>query len=291
MSKITPFLWFDKNLEEKINYYKSIFPDFKQVGETQVISETPSGRIEIGEFELFGRKLNFMAAGPEFKFNPSISLSIWLNNEKELDEIWKRLSENGEILMEYQKYPFAEKYGWCNDKFGFSWQLMLTNSEPNPSVSPHLMFTHANVGKAQEAIDFYTKLFPNSEIKTCHKYGENPMGENPENISHAEFKLDNDLFFILESGADHKFDFTEAISFIINCDGQDEVDNYWNQLTSNGGEEGQCGWCKDKYGVSWQVVPKQLNEAMSDPDPEKSKFATAAMMEMKKIIIKDLYKE
>lgn len=291
MQNITPFLWFDKNLEEKTNYYKNIFPEFRQIGETHVIAETPNGRIEIGEFELFGRKLTFMAAGPEFKFNPSISLSVWLSDEKTLDEVWKKLVQEGEVMMEYQEYDFATKYGWCNDKFGFSWQVMLTDSEPVPSVSPHFMFTHENNGKAKEAIEFYTKLFPNSEILQIHTYGENPMNENPEHISHAEFKLGGELFFALESGQDHKFDFNESISMLITCQGQEEVDYYWNKLVSDGGEESQCGWCKDKYGISWQVVPEELGQAMSNPDPEKSKFATNAMMEMKKIIIKDLYKK
>lgn len=172
-----------------------------------------------------------MAAGPEFVFNPSISLSIWHNDEKTLDEIWDKLTEEGEVMMEYQSYDFAPKYGWCNDKFGLSWQVMLTNSEPVPSLSPSLMFTHENNGKAKEAIEFYTSLFPSSEIGKLYEYGENPFVENSKNLSHAEFKLCGEQFLANDSGLDHKFDFNESISFIINCKGQEEVDFFGINLS------------------------------------------------------------
>lgn len=148
MNKITPFLWYEKNMTEIVAYYSSIFPDMK-TNYTGSLSDTPSGSVETAEVEILGQKFSLMTAGPTFKFN-------------------------------------------------------------------------------------------------------------------------------------------EAVSFVINCDGQEEVDYYWNALTREG-KESQCGWCKDKYGLSWQVVPKQLIEALANPDKEKAEKAMQMMLKMKKIIISDLF--
>jgi predicted 3-demethylubiquinone-9 3-methyltransferase (glyoxalase superfamily) len=135
--------------------------------------------------------------------------------------------------------------------------------------------------EAEEAAGFYTSVFPNSRIVVTTHYG--PAGPRPEGmVMTVAFELDGNPFVALNGGPN--FSFTEAISFVIDCEDQAEVDSYWEKLT-DGGEEGPCGWLKDRFGVSWQVVPTALPRLLTQPDPEKAQRVYAAMMEMKKLDI------
>ena len=134
-------------------------------------------------------------------------------------------------------------------------------------------------GQAEEAANFYVSLFPNSKIENVTK---GPDG----NAFTVTFMILGSEYIALNGGPHYKV--SEACSIFITCDGQEEVDKYWDQLIANGGSESQCGWLKDKFGLSWQIVPKQLGECLGNPDPEKAGRAMAAMMQMKKIIVKDL---
>jgi predicted 3-demethylubiquinone-9 3-methyltransferase (glyoxalase superfamily) len=138
--------------------------------------------------------------------------------------------------------------------------------------------------EGEEAAKFYTSVFPNSKILEVTRYGS--AGPRPEGmVMTVSFELDGQKFTALNGGPDFTFD--EAISFEVGCESQDEVDSYWSTL-SEGGEEGPCGWVKDKFGVSWQIVPKRLIELVSDPDREKAQRVMAAMLEMRKIEIDEL---
>jgi len=138
--------------------------------------------------------------------------------------------------------------------------------------------------EAEEAAHFYTSIFKNSRIVDISRYGE--AGPRPAGmVMTAAFELDGQEFTALNGGPDFKFN--EAVSFQVSCETQEEVDEFWNRLTE-GGEPGPCGWLKDKYGVSWQIIPTALNELLSDPDPEKSQRAMKAMLEMSKIDIEAL---
>ncbi len=138
--------------------------------------------------------------------------------------------------------------------------------------------------EGEEAATFYTSVFPNSKITEIARYGS--AGPRPEGtVMTVAFDLDGQPFLALNGGPE--FTFSEAISFIVNCKDQDEVDSYWNAL-SEGGEEGPCGWLKDRFGVSWQIVPEALPKLLSDPDKERSQRVMAAMMQMKKIEIDEL---
>ena len=140
--------------------------------------------------------------------------------------------------------------------------------------------------EGEEAAQFYTSVFPNSRIVEVTRYGSaGPRDEG--NVMTVSFELDGQGFVALNGGSD--FTFNEAISLQVDCDSQDEVDSYWNAL-SEGGEEGPCGWLKDKYGVSWQIVPRVLTELISDPDQEKAQRVMAAMLQMRKIEIGELEK-
>ncbi len=138
--------------------------------------------------------------------------------------------------------------------------------------------------QGEDAARFYTSVFPNSKIGEIARYGS--AGPRPEGtVMTVSFELDGQEFVALNGGPE--FTFSEAISFQVNCESQDEVNEYWSKL-SEGGEEGPCGWLKDKFGLSWQIVPTRLVELLGDPDREKSQRVMAAMLEMKKIEIDEL---
>jgi predicted 3-demethylubiquinone-9 3-methyltransferase (glyoxalase superfamily) len=149
-----------------------------------------------------------------------------------------------------------------------------------PNITPWLWFDT----EGEDAANFYASVFPNSKVGEITRYGS--AGPRPEGMAMTvSFELDGQKFVALNGGPEFTFD--EAISFQVLCKDQDEVDSYWDQL-SDGGEEGPCGWVKDKFGLSWQIVPTALHELLSDPDPERAQRAMAAMLEMKKIVIADL---
>jgi predicted 3-demethylubiquinone-9 3-methyltransferase (glyoxalase superfamily) len=138
--------------------------------------------------------------------------------------------------------------------------------------------------QGEEAANFYTSVFPNSRIIRVTRYGE--AGPGPAgSVMTVEFELDGQPYVALNGGP--QFTFNEAVSLVVNCADQEEVDHYWNRL-SEGGEKGPCGWLKDRYGLSWQVVPTLLDDLVSDPDPAKSQAAMKAMLGMKKIVVSEL---
>lgn len=153
-------------------------------------------------------------------------------------------------------------------------------------ITPVLWFDD----KAEEAANFYISIFKNSKIINVSHYGEGaprPAGT----VMTVTFILDGEEFIALNGGPEFKF--SEAISFLVHCETQEEVDYFWEKLTE-GGEEVQCGWLKDKFGLSWQIVPDALSELLSDPDPEKAKRVMSAMLQMRKIdinVLKEAYEK
>lgn len=294
MQKITPFLWFSNQAEEAANFYVSVFKNSKILSvtryqggkELEEISGRKEGSVMTVEFKLDGQHFSALNGGEVFKFTPAVSFTVECETAEELDALWAKLAEGGQVLMELGEYPFSKKYGWVQDKYGLSWQLILTGKPQ--SIKPFLMFIGANFGKAEEAMNFYCSIFKDAKINDVFRAGPGEP-EKEGTVSHATFQLNGQPFMAMESSYDHKFTLTEAISFVINCDTQEEVDHYWNKLTESGDAKAQqCGWLKDKYGVSWQVVPKALNELMSSKDPGVAQKVTHAMLQMKKLDIKAL---
>ncbi|HEU5185785.1 MAG TPA: VOC family protein [Gemmatimonadaceae bacterium] len=152
-----------------------------------------------------------------------------------------------------------------------------------PRITPFLWFDN----QAEEAAKFYVSIFKNSKIVNVARYGEAGPGPKGSAMTVA-FQLDGQDFTALNGGP--VFKFNESISFVVSCKTQQEVDDYWKKLTADGGEESQCGWVKDKYGLSWQIIPTALNELLSDPDPKRANRAMKAMLGMKKIDIAALEK-
>jgi predicted 3-demethylubiquinone-9 3-methyltransferase (glyoxalase superfamily) len=151
-----------------------------------------------------------------------------------------------------------------------------------PSITPSLWFDH----NLEEAARFYTSVFPNSQIEGFNRYTEAGPGE-PGEVMAGAFVLDGVRFNAINGGP--QFPFSEAVSFVVSCKDQDEVDYYWDRLT-DGGQESQCGWLKDRFGLSWQIVPDRLYELLGDPDPARAMAAAKAMLDMRKIVIADLEK-
>ena len=290
MKEITPCLWFDGNAEEAVNFYVSLFSNSKIGSESRYgdsgaeVSGQPKGSIMTMTFRLEGQPFMALNGGPEFKFNPAISFFVNCKTEKEIDGLWKKLSEGATVLMELGKYPFSEKFGWLQDKFGISWQLMIHDG--SQKIVPFLTFVGDQFGKAEEAMNLYTSLFPNSGTENVERYAKGEQDKEGA-IKHAVFRLNEQDFMAMESSRSHQFTFSHAISFMVNCENQSEVDHFWNKLSKDGQEE-PCGWVLDKFGVSWQIVPIVLPELLQDPDRKKAEKVMKAMLQMKKIDINAL---
>lgn len=287
MRNITPHLWFDTQAREAAEFYAATFPD-SRVTSVTTIPDTPTGDADVVTFELLDQPFMAISAGPLFTFTPAVSFLVSCPTAEEVEAIWERLSEEGTELMPLQSYPFSKLYGWTEDRFGLSWQVMLSTEKPSGQrITPTLMFVGDVSGRAEEAIDFYTSVFPDSKVGRVHRYrpDEEPDGEGT--VKHAGFVLAGHQFAAMDSARVHDFGFNEAISFVINCDTQDEIDHYWNSLSAVPEAE-QCGWLKDRYGLSWQVIPAALGELLGDPDPAKANRVMQAMLQMKKIDIEAL---
>ncbi|MBI5410186.1 MAG: VOC family protein [Nitrospirae bacterium] len=300
MQKIIPHLWFDKEAKEAAEFYTSLFSvgggqaDSKITNAT-TLHDTPSGDCDIVSFELWGYSFMAISAGPLFKFNPSISFMVNfdpsqdINAKTRIDTIWAKLSERGKVLMPIDKYPFSERYGWVQDKYGLSWQLILTNpeGEERPLIIPSLLFVGDVCGKAEEASDFYLSVFKDSKRGAIARY---PAGMEPDKegtVMFTDFMLEGQWVAAMDSARMHDFNFNEAISLIVNCEDQKEIDYYWKKLSAVPEAE-QCGWLKDKYGVSWQIVPKEMEKMMSKGTREQIDRVTQSFLPMKKFDIAKL---
>ncbi|MFB6468896.1 VOC family protein [Cytobacillus sp. Hz8] len=298
--KIVPHLWYDKEAKEAAEFYASIFPESKITNFT-TIRDTPSGDSDMVSFELWGQKFMAISAGPFFKINPSISFIVNFDPSREKDarekinEVWDKLSEGGTVLMPLDQYPFSERYGWIQDQYGLSWQLILSNpeGEERPAIVPSLLFVGDQCGKAEEAMHFYLSFYKNAMEGHIARY---PKGMEPDKegtIMFSDFSLENQWFSAMDSAHEHPFKFNEAVSFMVYCDTQEEIDYYWEKLSAVPEAE-QCGWLKDQFGVSWQIVPSKMGEMMNNATPEQLARITKAFLKMKKFNLEELqraYKE
>jgi len=284
MQKITSHLWFDKEAVEAGRFYTSIFMN-SRVKNTTTLHNTPSGSVDIVDIELLGQEFTLISAGPLFKFNPSVSFLVALKTREEVDRLWEKLSERGKTLMELGEYPFCQRYGWAQDKYCLSWQVMFAGDrEIKQNITPTLMFVGDVCGKAEQAINFYASVFRNSKVGDILRYSEGEEPDKKGTIKHAGFTLEGQQFAAMDSARVHNFPFNEAISFMVHCDDQKEIDYYWTNLSAVPAAE-QCGWLKDKCGLSWQIVPTIMNEMLQGKDQKKIARVTEAFLKMKKFDI------
>jgi len=274
-NQIYPCLWFDGQAKAAAELYCSLF------GNSKITVESPL----VVRFELDGFQVMGLNGGPMFRINPSISLYVTCGSVDEIDRLWAGLSEGGFVMMPLDTYPWSRRYGWLVDKFGMTWQLTLGDLPAGAQkIVPALLFVGDQFGQAQNAINQYIKIFPDSRSLVQELYGpdEEPLTGN---LKFGQFSLGRDQFIAMDGPGTHEFGFNEGVSFVVECDTQEEIDHYWDTLCE-GGNESQCGWLKDRFGVSWQIVPKVLASLMDDPD--RGARVMEVVLKSGKLIIRDL---
>lgn len=301
--RIIPHLWFDKEAKEAAGFYASVFPR-SEVTHVSRLEGTPSGDTDIVGFELWGMRFMAISAGPLFKFNPSISFMVNFDPHlfgdgapaaqearRTLDAVWGKLIQGGKARIPLDKYPFSERYGWIEDRYGLSWQLILTNpqGDPRPPIMPTLMFTGANCGKAEAAMDFYLSVFRGGKRGVVHRYGAGMAPNREGSVMFADFMLEGQWLTAMDSAREHGFAFNEAVSLLVSCETQAEIDAYWQKLSAVPEAE-QCGWLKDRFGLSWQVVPAAMEEMMRNGSRDQLDRVMHAFLKMKKFDLAALRK-
>lgn len=295
MLPIKPHLWFDSGAKEAAEFYADLMPD-SALNYTTTFS-MPSGECEVVEFTVAGQPFLGISGDPALKINPSISFFINFDPSRDadastrIDEVWNKLIEGGKIMMPLDRYPFSERFGWVADKHGVSWQLILTNpeGEERPVIVPSLLFTGDVAGKAGEAIDFYCSVFKDGKRGNSAPRPQDMGPDKAGTLMYADYYVDHTWLSAMDSAHPHGFAFNEAVSLLIPCETQEEIDYYSSALAADP-EAIQCGWLKDKFGVSWQVASTVMFEALKNGTREQVDRITQAFMTMKQVDIATLQK-
>jgi predicted 3-demethylubiquinone-9 3-methyltransferase (glyoxalase superfamily) len=287
MQTITPHLWFDKEAKDAAKLYTSLFKDSK-IKSTTTLHNTPSGSVDLLTIQLIGQEFRLINAGPLFKFTPAVSFLVACETKDDVDTLWKELSKGGTPLTELGEYPFSERYGWTQDRYGLSWQIMFMGGrEIEQPITPTLMFVGEQCGRAEEAVNFYASVFHHAKVGHILRYGKNDGPDKEGTVKHAGVSLEGESFAVMDSAHRHNFTFNEAISFMVHCNTQEEIDYFWSKLSADPKNE-QCGWLKDKFGLSWQIVPTLMDQMLGDKDQTKLARVTEALLKMKKFDIAKL---
>jgi predicted 3-demethylubiquinone-9 3-methyltransferase (glyoxalase superfamily) len=288
IQKITPFLWFNDNAEEAASFYTTVFNNSsvenitRYTGSGAKASGQPKGSVMTVAFLLEGLQFTAINGGPALQLTPAISLFVNCGTREEIDFIWEKLSKDGAVMMPLDKYPFSEKFGWVKDRFGVTWQLMLASGRQK--IIPFLLFVGEQHGRAEEAMSFYMEIFKNSSPIHLDLFSPGEPGGTAGHVKNGSFFLENQEFMLMDGLGDHNFTFTPAFSFVVNCENQEEIDYYWQELSEGGDEAAQmCGWLQDKFGVSWQIIPRVWEEMFIKADDQKADKLMEAVLGMKKI--------
>ncbi len=273
--KITPCLWFDNQAKSAATLYQSAFADVKVTAQSPIVTS----------IQISGQSFILLDGGPMYQPNPSISFYYAAASEQEVERAWSTLTTGGKTLMPLGSYPWSSKYGWVSDAYGVSWQVALDANRAQ-KITPSFLFTGKQFGRAEEAIKRYTELFQPSKIGTINRLTEAESPGAGGKVKLAEFELLGYQMMAMDSNLPHPFQFSEGVSLSVSCDDQREIDLYWHALTGNGGEESMCGWLKDPFGVSWQIIPTILSKIMSDP--QKAGKAAKAFVSMRKLNIEQI---
>jgi predicted 3-demethylubiquinone-9 3-methyltransferase (glyoxalase superfamily) len=284
MQKIIPHLWYDKEAVEAAEWYTKLFEDSRIIN-ISTIPDTPSGDADVVDFELANIRFSAISAGPYFTFNPSVSLMVACSTKEEVDRLYEHLFVNGAELMPLDEYPFSKRFAWIQDKYGLSWQLMLVDkTEGTQRIRPALLFSGDVCGKAEEAIDYYVSVFKNSSKGFINRYAQGEAMDTRAKINYSEVNILGNQFIAMDHGYGADFTFNEAFSFMILCEDQQEIDFYWDKL-SFVPEAEQCGWVKDQFGLSWQIVPQNMSDILANGTKQEVKRVTEAFLKMKKLDI------
>ena len=249
---ITPAVWCNGTADEAAQFYASVFRDASVVEQVPGVASTVS---------IHGFRLSLINGGDQYAPNPSISCflnfdPLLFGSEEQarayLDELYEQLNTGG-VLTELGEYPFSQRYAWVRDRFGMTWQLMLTDpaGEPRPFVIPSFMFGGTNHANAEEATSAWIALFDDARRGALHRYEEGAPLEQGT-IMFTDFTLRGTWMAAMDSGDFHDFTFTPGVSMIISCEDQKEIDHYWAGLSAVPEAE-RCGWCVDRWASAWQL--------------------------------------
>lgn len=295
MQKIIPNLWCNNNAQEMVDFYLNIFDNAKMV-RTDFYTEAgkeqhghAAGEVMSITFELENFTFIAINGGSNFQITPAVSFFVRCDSVDAIDSLWEALSDNATVLMPLEEYSFSKWYGWIQDKFGVSWQLILSDEIVSQKIVPSLLFTGEVCGRAEEAMRYYAGIFPNSQVGVISPYPADMEPDKQGAVAHGEFTLCGQQFTAMDSARNPELQFSEAVSFLVECEDQAEIDTYWSALSVDPDAE-ICGWLKDKYGVSWQIAPRILNDMYENGSPEQIERVTGAFMRMKKLDIKALEK-
>ncbi|MDO5744475.1 MAG: VOC family protein [Micrococcaceae bacterium] len=294
MQRIVPNIWCQGDALEAGSFYAGVLPGASM----EVVASYPTenlpdfqrglaGQPLIVDVTVDGYLIRLINAGGEFRPTPALSFILDLAQQDftesadqaqtRITTMWEALCDGGEVRMPLGRYPHSELYGWVEDRFGVNWQLMLSDapSGQRPPLIPQLLFTGA-VPNAQLAIDMYTGLFEDDAPAMLV-----PQPGDGGGVRYAEFTLAGQLFSAMDAGTGHEFTFGPGLSLEVDCVDQQEIDSLWAALSAVPEAE-QCGWLVDRFGVSWQIVPRNMGQLLEHPG------AYQRMLDMKKIIIAEL---
>lgn len=283
MQPIIPHLWYDTEAKEAVAFYVDLFGG--NVDWTYTITDTPSGDSDLIQFQLGDMTLAAISAGPYFKLNESMSLMVNVASKDEVTRLYQALSEGGRILMPLGEYPFSPYYVWLEDRFGLSWQLSYAPDLDKPyQFDICLLFSQEQVGLSQPMLDYYKDKLPQASVGQLSYYGEGEAAVEAATLNYAELLVAGQKLIVMDHGYGGEASFNEAFSLMVYVDSQDEL-NFYYDLLSAVPEAEMCGWVKDQFGISWQIVPRILMEAYDTASPEQIKAVNAAVMTMKRLDI------
>jgi predicted 3-demethylubiquinone-9 3-methyltransferase (glyoxalase superfamily) len=287
MTSIVPCIWLDDQAAAAGAFYAKVFPGGRVINTSHYPEsadnpgDMPRGSVLTVELELAGQRFTLLNGGPQFKPHPTISFFVNVGTPAEADRIFQVLADGGNVMMALDTYPWSERYGWVADRYGVSWQVTTRPGLARASIVPCLMYTGPQHGKAEEAIRFYTTVFPGARVGELSRYGKG-QGAPEGTIVHGTFVLAGQEMVAMDSHVKHEFNFDEGVSLQVMCADQAEIDRFWDKL-AEGGRHSACGWLKDRYGVSWQVSPVQMAAWMVSEDTAARDRVFAAMLKMKKL--------
>ncbi|WP_105114626.1 VOC family protein [Streptococcus suis] len=283
MQAIIPHLWYDTEAKEAAAFYVDLFGG--KIDWTYTITDTPSGDADLVQFQLGDMTLSAISAGPYFKLNESMSLMVSVGDKAELTRLYEALSDGGHVLMPLAEYPFSPYYVWLEDRFGLSWQLSYAPDLDKPyQFDICLLFSQDQVGLAQPMLDYYKDKLPQAHLGRLSYYGEGEAAVAAAKLNYAELFIGDQKIIAMDHGYGGVASFNEAFSFMVYVDSQEEAES-WYEKVSAVPEAEICGWAKDQFGISWQIVPRILMEAYDSASPEKVKAVNAAVMTMKRLDI------
>lgn len=266
-ANIYPCLWFDQEGKSAAEFYTDIFPD----------SEILSSDALVTRYNLLGCPFMNLNGGPRYQKNPSVSFFVY--GAAQIDDLYMKLKDGGKVFMPLGKYDWSEKYAWVEDKFGVSWQLDADEINSDQKIVPCLLMTMEQMQMVKKAAEYYCSILTPSQILMSY-----PPESKTEEVVFSQIRIRGMLMNIMSGRPENQFGFTPGISMVVECENQDEIDNYWELLGKNGRYD-VCGWLSDAYGFSWQIVPEILGTLMNGPNRQQ---VIDAFLKMQKFDIEAL---